>query len=75
MVKKGVRIVNAVCSIHGEGNQHVVTLLLSEKWLAADILPDMLQLFEIDVGMARLFQGEDHDGFFIACQRKQDEHA
>ncbi len=70
LVKADGRIVYAVCSIHVEENEKVVVPLLSKQRLIADTLPDMLQPFETDAGMARLFPGEGHDGFFIACLRK-----
>jgi 16S rRNA (cytosine967-C5)-methyltransferase len=74
LVKRGGKVVYAVCSIHEEENEEVVTSLLSAKDMEPDALPDALKPFEAGAGMARILPAEHHDGFFIACLRKP-EHA
>ncbi|MDX8389768.1 MAG: 16S rRNA (cytosine(967)-C(5))-methyltransferase RsmB [Mariprofundaceae bacterium] len=67
VIKPGGIIVYAVCSIHQEENENVLQPLIDKGLVKVSPLPDSLKEFSIHDGMARIFPGKNHDGFFIAC--------
>jgi 16S rRNA (cytosine967-C5)-methyltransferase len=70
VLRPGGCVAYTVCSIHPDENEDVVAPLSEAGLVELEPLSEALQPFAVGPGMARLFPGEAHDGFFIARLRK-----
>jgi len=70
VLRPGGRLLYAICSIHPEENELVVAPLLESGLAVAAVLPVPPEAVAVAPGMARLFPGAEHDGFFVAALSK-----
>ncbi|MDX8394445.1 MAG: transcription antitermination factor NusB [Mariprofundales bacterium] len=70
VLKPGGMLVYAVCSLHKEEGEQVLAEAIINEQLLPNTLPDILQAYSIEKGMARLPITEQHDGFFLASMRR-----